>query len=92
MIEDRIKTLEKKIESMALTLEKTKIAEYTEIINNPKRLLIVNFVVGLARGIGTAIGFTILAALILYFIRQLVNLPLIGQYIAQLINIIENYR
>ena len=39
-----------------------------------------------------AIGFTVLAAIILYLIQQLVNLPLIGKYIAELINIIENYR
>lgn len=92
MLENKIKSLENKLESISLALEKAKISEYIEIINNPKRLLIVNFVGGLARGLGMAIGFTILAALIVYVIRQLVDLPLIGQYIAELLNIIENYR
>lgn len=92
MTDKKIKSLENKLENFSVALEKTKISEYTEIINNPKRLLIVNFVGGLARGLGMAIGFTLLAAIVVYFIQQLVNLPLIGKYIAELLNIIENYR
>ncbi len=92
MLKKRIKALEDKLELISISLEKTKISEYTEIINNPKRLLLVNFIGGIARGLGTALGFTILTAITIYFIRQLVNLPLIGQHIAELINIIENYR
>jgi len=92
MLEKRIENLENKLENLSLAMEKTKISEYTEIIQNPKRLLLVNFVGGLARGLGMAIGFTILAAIIIYLIRQLVNLPLIGKYIAELLNIVENYR
>lgn len=92
MPDKRIMSLENKLENISVALEKSKISEYTEIINNPKRLLMVNFVGGLARGLGMAIGFTILAAILVYFIKQLVDLPLIGKYIAQLIDIIENYR
>ncbi len=92
MLEKKIKSLENKLDSISLTMEKTKIAEYTELIKNPKKLLLINFIGGLARGLGMAIGFTLLAALIIYMIRQLVNLPLIGKYIAELLNIVENYR
>lgn len=86
------RTLENKLHDFSIALEKSKISEYTEIINNPKRLLLVNFVGGLARGLGMAIGFTLLAAVLIYFVRQMVNLPLIGKYIAELLNIIDNYR
>lgn len=92
MIEKKISSLEKKLESYSIALEKSKISEYIETINNPRKLLISNFIIGIARGIGTAIGFTILAAIIIYIIDQMVNLPLIGKYIAELIEIIENYR
>ncbi|SHJ94780.1 DUF5665 domain-containing protein [Paramaledivibacter caminithermalis] len=92
MTDKRKDSLENKLENISITLEKTKISEYTEIINNPKRLLMVNFIGGLARGFGMAIGFTLLAAVLIYVIKQMVNLPLIGKYIAELINIIENYR
>lgn len=92
MADKKMLSLENKLENISVALEKSKISEYTEIINNPKRLLIVNFVGGLARGLGMAIGFTLLAAILVYFIKQLVDLPLIGKYIAELIDIIENYR
>ncbi|SKC87297.1 DUF5665 domain-containing protein [Maledivibacter halophilus] len=92
MDDKRKSSIESKIENLSIALEKTKISEYTEIINNPRRLLLVNFVGGLARGLGMAIGFTLLAAVLIHFIRQMVNLPLLGKYIAELLNIIENYR
>lgn len=92
MADKRMMSLENKLENISVALEKSKISEYTDMINNPKRLLLVNFVGGLARGLGMAIGFTLLAAIFVYFIKQLVDLPLIGKYIAELIDIIENYR
>ncbi|WP_129596373.1 DUF5665 domain-containing protein [Anaerophilus nitritogenes] len=92
MDDKRLTQFEKKIEKLAQDLEKTKICEYVNIMNNPKRLLYINFMAGLARGLGTAIGLTILAAVFFYMLKSTVDLPLIGKYIAQLINIIENYR
>lgn len=92
MLNKRIKSLEDKLESISIALEKAKVSEYTEIINNPKRLLIVNFIGGLARGLGMAIGFTVLAAIVIYIIRQMVDLPLVGKHIAELLDIVDNYR
>ncbi len=81
----------KKIDEIALYLEKTKITEYVDLINNRKRLLYVNFIQGLARGFGMAIGFTILGALILYFLQQLIklNIPLIGDFITEIVKIVQ---
>ena len=81
----------KKIDEIALSLEKTKITEYVDLINNRKRLLYVNFIQGLARGFGMAIGFTILGSLILYFLQQLIklNIPLIGDFITEIVKIVQ---
>ncbi|MFZ5966300.1 MAG: DUF5665 domain-containing protein [Bacillota bacterium] len=92
MDEKKMDDFEKRIEKLALNMERAKIAEYVEIMNNPRKLLYTNFIGGLARGLGTAIGLTVLAAILFYILRQTVNLPLIGQYIADLLNIIDNYR
>ncbi|QXM05849.1 DUF5665 domain-containing protein [Crassaminicella indica] len=92
MDEERIGHLEKNIEKISKELERAKIGEYVDIMNNPKRLLYINFIGGLARGLGTAIGLTILAAVFFYSLQKTVDLPLIGRYIAELIDIIENYR
>lgn len=66
-------------------------AEYMEMFDNPRRLLYVNFLIGVARGFGSAIGFTILAALVLYFLQQIIilNIPVIGEFIAQIVAIVQ---
>lgn len=92
MNEKKMSQIEERLEKISLDLEKVKLAEYVEIMNNPKKLLYTNFISGLARGLGTAIGLTVLAAILFYILKQTVNLPLIGQYIADLLDIIENYR
>jgi len=81
----------KKIDQMAYNLEKAKIAEYIEFMQNTKHLLFINFVVGLIRGLGIAVGFSLLGALAIYFLRRLVmlNLPLIGDFIAEVVKIVS---
>lgn len=82
--------LENKLDEIVLSLEKTKIVEYVDLINNRKRLLYINFIQGLARGFGMAVGFTLLGALIVYFLRQLIklNLPIIGDFISEIVRIV----
>ncbi len=84
--------IEEKLDKIAITLEKTKIAEYVDLINNRKRLLYVNFIQGLIRGFGMAIGFTALGALFIYFLQSLIklNLPLIGDFIAEIVKIVQD--
>ncbi|SHH10045.1 hypothetical protein SAMN02744040_00849 [Tepidibacter thalassicus DSM 15285] len=84
--------IEKKLDEIAQMLDKSRLREYTDLMNNPLRLIYINFIAGLARGLGTAIGLTILAAVVFYILKSWVNLPLIGQYIAKLLDVIENYR
>lgn len=83
--------LEKRIEQLANNLEKAKIHEYVDFVNNKKKLLYINFLGGVARGFGMAIGFTILGALAIYFLRQLIswNIPLIGDFIAEIVKIVQ---
>ena len=86
-----LKTLENKVEELSLALEKIKIAEYVEYLNNTRRMLYTNFIAGIARGLGMAVGFTILGALLIYLLRQIVllNLPLIGDFIAELVQLVN---
>lgn len=86
-----IKNLEKKIDEIILTLEKAKIGEYVDIMNNKRRLIYINFIGGLARGFGMAVGFTLLGALVIYILQRAIawNLPLIGDFIAELVKIVQ---
>lgn len=83
--------IEEKLDKISITLEKAKIGEYIDLINNRKRLLYINFIQGLARGFGMAIGFTALGALFIYLLQSLIklNLPLIGDFITELVKIVQ---
>jgi hypothetical protein len=62
------------------------------LTDNKRRLFVTNFVAWLGRGFGQAIGFTLLAALVIYFISEWVNLPIIGRYIAEFLDIVDKFR
>ncbi len=83
--------LKHKIEQLGMAMEKMKLAEYVELLNRPARLFYINFLAGLARGLGMAVGFTILGALLIYSLRQLqvLNLPVIGGLIAEIVRIVQ---
>ena len=91
--EEREKDLKYRIAELSANLEKFNLAEYMTLLNNPRRFLMVNFLGGLARGFGIALGMTFLGALVLYVLQRLVvlNLPLIGDFIAELVRIVLTY-
>ena len=80
-----------KIEELSLNIEKMKLAEYVELLHQPKRLLFLNFIAGVARGLGIAVGFAILGAVVILVLRRLVvlNLPLIGDFIALVVKLVQ---
>ncbi|WP_199241747.1 DUF5665 domain-containing protein [Desulfosporosinus sp. Sb-LF] len=71
---------------LAETLEKMRLAEYIAYLNRPGRMLWFNFVVGLLRGLGTALGAGLLAGVAYFLLKRIVvlNLPVIGGLIAEL--------
>jgi len=87
-----IDRVEQKLDDIFLAMEKMGIAEYVEMINHPWRLMRFNFWSGLVRGFGMAIGFTVLTALVLYGLQKIVllNMPWIGDFISEIVNIVEN--
>lgn len=86
-----LKLLNEKIDELSINMEKMKLAEYVEMLNNPRRLLYLNFLQGIVRGFGTAVGFTVLAAIVIYFMQRiiLINIPVIGEFIAELVEIVQ---
>ncbi|MGI6550307.1 MAG: DUF5665 domain-containing protein [Syntrophomonadales bacterium] len=86
-----IKWLGDKIDELSVNMEKMRLAEYIEMMEKPRRLLYLNFMMGLVRGFGMAIGFTLLAAIVLWAMQRLVvlNLPLIGDFIADIVRLVQ---
>ncbi len=88
---EQLSSLNERLVKIADQMEKTQIADYVMMLNKPKRLIIINMVTGIARGVGIAIGFTVFAATILYILRILgaLNLPIIGDFIADIVKIVQ---
>ena len=86
-----LKSLAYNLEKLTSALENIKIMEYVEFLNNKRRMLYTNFLAGIARGLGMAVGFTILGAILVYLLKQVVflNLPLISDFIANIVQLVN---
>jgi len=88
---ERLSRVERLIRAVSEQLERTRIADYALLLNKPWRLLWLNLISGVSRGIGIALGFTFFAATIIYVLQVLgaLNLPIIGDYIADIVRIVQ---
>ncbi|MDN5331602.1 MAG: hypothetical protein PWP45_827 [Tepidanaerobacteraceae bacterium] len=91
-MENLLRELSLKIDELSAEIEKLNLSEYLELFRNPKRLLYLNFLAGVARGFGMAVGFTLLGTFVLYILQRVVilNLPVIGDFIAELVRIVQD--
>lgn len=94
-LEDYAKDLgiiRKYLERLILIIERSRIRDYMMLTDSKRRLFAINFVAGLGKGFGQAIGFTILAGIAFYILTTWMDLPIVGQYIAKLLDIVDIYR
>ena len=90
--EDELTRLAKVTEELTRTMEKTRIAEYVQYLDHPAKLLWTNFLIGVARGLGSTIGLAGVLGIFVYFIQKLImlNLPGISDFIADFIVMIQS--
>ena len=91
MLFQKLSLLEKTLNGIAAKLERAHFTEYVEYVGDRKRVLRRAFATGLLKGAGTAIGFTVLGALAVYWLEQAAksDLPYIANFFTELIGIIE---
>ncbi|GAB2702727.1 DUF5665 domain-containing protein [Paenibacillus thermoaerophilus] len=84
--------LAKRLDTLAVRIEASRIAEYVELLHHPRKLLMSSLLTGIARGIGITIGVTVFAAVLVQLLRMLgaLNLPVIGDWIADIVEIVES--
>jgi hypothetical protein len=84
--------ISRKIDNISLNMEKLKFVDYVYYLEHPRKMLFANFMGGLARGFGIAIGFTLLGAVVVYLLQMVVRwkLPVIGQFITDIVNIVQD--
>lgn len=86
-----LKGLEENIKNLNNNLTRNNILELSEIIGNWKKLIWRNFISGIAKGVGIGIGFSIVTAIIIIILQRIItlNIPVISQYIADIIEIVQ---
>jgi formate-dependent nitrite reductase membrane component NrfD len=90
-----LKALNSRIGKLATSIERARIDEYTSMITRPWKFFMINFTAGIFRGLGMAIGFTLIAAVVLFLLVRIlvrmVDLPIIGMYIGEVVKFVEQY-
>lgn len=84
--------MNKKLDRISLNMEKFKLVDYVYYLEHPRKMLLANFIGGLARGFGVAVGFMLLGAVVIYILQIVVmwKLPLIGQFISEIVKIVQD--
>lgn len=87
-----LKDLKNKIDKISESLEKSNIMEMTYILGSKKEILKRNLIAGIARGVGIGIGVTLITAILIYILQKIIllNIPIIGDYIADIVQIVQN--
>lgn len=78
-------------QNLTSVMEKMRIAEYVQYLNRPWKLLWTNFLIGIARGLGSTIGLAIVLALVFYIFQHIVmlNLPVISDLLTKMVYTIQ---
>ena len=72
-------------------MERLRLADYVRYVDDRRRLIRTSFLSGVARGLGMAVGFTILGAMLVLALQDLArrNLPLISDFLAQIVGVVQ---
>jgi len=72
-------------------MERLGLAEYVAYMSNRRRLFWQNFASGVARGLGIAVGFSVLGAVLIAILQRLAlsNLPGIGDFLADVVRMVQ---
>jgi hypothetical protein len=91
-VKDWPQDVKEKISQWMEATERLHLAEYIQYVDNKRRMLFLQFIGGLARGLGMAVGFTILGAIVILVLQNLAarNLPVIGDFLAKLVTLVQD--
>lgn len=89
-----ITILNASIEKLSRTLQECNISDLTYILGSKKEIIKRNLIAGIFRGVGIGIGVTIITAILIILLKNIVtlNIPIIGEYIADIVEIVEKSR
>ena len=87
-------SLEERVDKLAGVLERMRLDEYLDRVTNRRRMIWENLLYGMLRGVGYAVGFSVLGALVLVILSRLAsnNIPVLGEFLAEVLAEVEACR
>ena len=88
------KLLLENIDKLNKSLQRNNFLDLIELLGDRKKLFIRNFTSGIFKGIGIGIGVTLITAILLILLQKIValNIPVIGEFIADIVDIVQSSR
>ena len=79
------------IDNLNKKLTQSNLIEISQLIGDRKKLLMINLIAGISKGIGIGIGVTVITAILVFLLQKIVtlNIPIIGEYIADIVEIVQ---
>ena len=90
--EKRVSLAVEQLDRWLDAMERLQLADYLRYVDDRRKLFWNSFWSGIARGVGMAIGFTFLGAILILILQDLArhNLPLIGELLDEIMNVVQN--
>lgn len=89
-IEKEFNISSKKLMKLAILLERLNLYDYLNLLHKPIRLIWINFCIGMARGVGAMVGAAVLIVMFFYVAKKMVNIPLIGTFVAEVVKVVQH--
>lgn len=79
------------LEKIACHFEKIRLADYIETMNKPSRIIWVNLLAGISRGVGLTVGATLVIAILFKILSALIsmNIPYLTDMLQEIVQIIK---
>lgn len=97
-LDGRVKRLlqaTERIESLLTRYRLEQFYEYEEFKRAPRKMMFVNLLLGIARGVGFFLGVSFIGAIAIWIISWMLSgvleIPVIGQFVAEIIKSAEEY-
>lgn len=89
-----LEELNQKLDKLNYIFSKNNVIDLIEVLGNRKQLFLRNIFAGIGKGIGIGIGVTVITAILVMLLQKIVtlNIPVIGEYIADIVDIVEKSR
>ena len=79
---------QEKAKEIAIAMEKARLYEYALYSEHPFQLLLMNFLIGLFRGLGSTVGLAIVLMILYYLFKEAIksDIPYLSEILENLLN------